>query len=89
MENIKNFLDNCMVMNTRPKGNDFDEKSNNKSTNVYGTLNYGKPPTRNRTDSESSNTSISSVSSVDSMTGGKAMPNQKDKDSYFWVMWHS
>ncbi|XP_055310463.1 uncharacterized protein LOC129573659 [Sitodiplosis mosellana] len=36
--------------------------------------------TRNRTESESSNASMSSMSSIGS---------QKDKDSYFWVMWHS
>lgn len=80
-----------MVMNTRAKASGFDEKAtSNKNggnnNNVFGALNYG---TRNRTESESSNTSVSSVtsvSSIDSLRGGRQMVNQKDKDSYFWVM---
>lgn len=88
MENIKNFVNGIVTGNgntnlnkntknfapmnmTVPNPDKTDGHRNNHSD-------FAKmASTRNRTDSESSNVSVSSISSNNA---------QKDKDPYFWVM---
>lgn len=92
MENIKNFIGNVMVAGGRTTNTAFtsnNEKSiNSNNVNNYhsGAMNYNKSTVRNRTESESSNASLSSLSSIDNGTHYGRPVAQKDKDSYFWVM---
>lgn len=89
MENIKNFIGNVMVSGS---ANNNNRSNNNAVASVadksqqnsnVGALNYARASLRNRTESECSNTS---VSSIDTPSNYGRPTTQKDKDSYFWVM---
>jgi len=82
MENLKNFLGNVMTTKPNNGAGQPGVKVPEITKGSYNT-NYGKPPIRTRTESECSN---ASTSSMDGPAGGR---QQIDKDSYFWVMWHS
>lgn len=82
MENIKNFVNGIVTGQGNPKKTE-NSSINANIPNPNGSRNdYGQVTTtaRNRTESECSNASVSSMSSISSNS------TQKDKDSYFWVM---
>lgn len=86
MQNIKNFVNGITGVDTQRKGVTNQTTSSMSIPRVdtqpghgpSGSKYFDKVETkRNRTESECSNASVSSVMSSTS---------QKDKDSYFWVM---
>lgn len=84
MENIKNFVNGITGSDSQWKGlinqtpNLAIPRVDGQSNRNAGDHKFGQmETTRIRTESESSSTSLASMSSTGS---------QKDKDSYFWVM---
>lgn len=70
--------------NNNPIASVADKSQQN--SNDDGALNYARGPLRSRTESECSNASVSSISSIETSSHYGRPITQKDKDSYFWVM---